>query len=91
MKKRGYITFLGFTVSAATAVSLLKAKSPIGVKSFPHLSEFVREIKFGFARHYSRRHNRRGYFGGDRFKSVIVDKGENLVSCLAYIDLHPVK
>jgi len=55
------------------------------------LSEFVRDIKVGFARYYNRRHNRRGYFWGDRFKSVIVDKGETLVNCLAYIDLNPVR
>jgi hypothetical protein len=55
------------------------------------LSEFMREIKVGFARYYNRRHNRRGYFRGDRFKSVIVDRGETLVNCMAYIDLHPVK
>jgi len=56
-----------------------------------NLSEFVREIKVGFARYYNRRHNRRGYFWGDRFKSVIVDKGETLVNCLAYIDLNPLR
>jgi len=55
------------------------------------LSEFVREIKVGFARYYNRRHNRRGYFWGDRFKSVIVDKGDTLVNCLAYIDLNPLR
>jgi REP element-mobilizing transposase RayT len=55
------------------------------------LSEFVREMKVGFARYYNRRHNRRGYFWGDRFKSVIVDKGETLVNCLAYIDLNPLR
>jgi len=55
------------------------------------LSEFVREIKVGFARYYNRRHNRRGYFWGDRFKSVIVGKGETLVNCLAYIDLNPLR
>jgi putative transposase len=55
------------------------------------LSEFIREIKVGFARFYNRRHNRRGYFWGDRFKSVIVDKGETLVNCLAYIDLNPLR
>ena len=55
------------------------------------LSEFMREIKVGFARYYNRRHNRRGYFWGDRFKSVIVDKGETLVNCLAYIDLNPLQ
>jgi REP element-mobilizing transposase RayT len=55
------------------------------------LSEFMREIKVGFARYYNRRHNRRGYFWGDRFKSVIVDKGETLVNCLAYVDLNPLR
>ena len=45
----------------------------------------------GFARYYNRRHDRRGYFWGDRFKSVIVDKGETLVNCLAYIDLNPMR
>ena len=55
------------------------------------LSEFVREIKVGFARFYNKRHNRRGYFWGDRFKSVIVEHGETLINCLAYIDLNPVR
>ena len=54
------------------------------------LSEFVREIKVGFTRYYNKRHNRRGYFWGDRFKSVIVEKGETLINCLAYIDLNPL-
>jgi hypothetical protein len=49
----------------------------------------VREIKVGFTRYYNKRHNRRGYFWGDRFKSLIVEKGETLINCLAYIDLNP--
>ena len=56
-----------------------------------NLSEFIREIKVGFARYYNRRHNRRGYFWGDRFKSVVVEKGETLINCLAYIDLNPLR
>ena len=52
-----------------------------------NLSEFVREIKVGFTRYY----NRRGYFWGDRFKSVIVENGETLINCLAYIDLNPLR
>ena len=55
------------------------------------LSEFIREMKVGFARYYNKRHNRRGYFWGDRFKSVIVEKGETLINCLAYIDLNPLR
>jgi len=55
------------------------------------LSEFLREIKVNFARFYNRRHHRRGYFWGDRFKSVIVENGETLINCLAYIDLNPLR
>jgi putative transposase len=51
----------------------------------------MKEIKHGFSRYYNRRHNRRGFFWSDRFKSVIVDNGETLINCLAYIDLNPVR
>jgi REP element-mobilizing transposase RayT len=68
-----------------------KGQLPYFREKLSSLSEFVREIKVGFARYYNRRHNRRGYFWGDRFKSVIVDKGETLVNCLAYIDLNPLR
>ena len=44
-----------------------------------NLSEFMREIKVNFARFYNRRHHRRGYFWGDRFKGVIVENGETLI------------
>ncbi len=55
------------------------------------LSEFVKEIKQTFARYYNKRHERRGYFWGERYKSLIVENGETLVNCLAYIDLNPVR
>ena len=55
------------------------------------LSEFIREIKVGFTRYYNKCHHRRGYFWGDRFKSVIVENGETLINCLAYIDLNPIR
>jgi REP element-mobilizing transposase RayT len=58
---------------------------------YASLSEFVKEIKMRFSRFYNRCHNRRGFFWGDRFKSVIVEKGETLINCLAYIDLNPVR
>jgi len=48
-------------------------------------SEFVREIKVGFTRYYNKRHNRRGYFWGDRFKSVIVENGETPVKSAALV------
>ena len=55
------------------------------------LSEFVKEIKQGFSRFYNRRHHRKGFFWSERFKSVIVDNGETLINCLAYIDLNPIR
>ena len=83
--KKRYVAFYGDDrVFTDGLIPPLRAK-------LSSLSEFVREIKVGFARYYNKRHNRRGYFWGDRFKSVIVDKGETLVNCLAYIDLNPLR
>jgi REP element-mobilizing transposase RayT len=55
------------------------------------LSEFIKYIKQGFSRFYNKRHHRKGFFWSERFKSVIVDNGETLINCLAYIDLNPVR
>jgi putative transposase len=55
------------------------------------LSEYVREIKQVFSRYYNKLHGRTGFFWGERFKSVIVDNGDTLINCLAYIDLNPVR
>ncbi|MFH1930628.1 MAG: transposase, partial [Pseudomonadota bacterium] len=55
------------------------------------LSEYVKEIKQGFSRFYNKRHGRKGFFWSERFKSVIVDNGDTLINCLAYIDLNPFR
>jgi REP element-mobilizing transposase RayT len=55
------------------------------------LSRYVQEIKQRFSRWYNKRKGRKGYFWGDRFKSVIIETGEALLNCLAYIDLNPVR
>ena len=55
------------------------------------LSEFMRMFKQSFGRYYNKKHRKKGYFWGDRFKSVIVQEGETLVNLLAYIDLNPVR
>jgi len=49
----------------------------------------IRSNKVNFARFYNRRHHRRGYFWGERFKSVIVENRETLINGLAYINLKP--
>ncbi len=56
-----------------------------------NLSEFVKEIKQNFSRFYNKLHHRKGTFWGERFKSVIVEEGETLINCLAYIDLNAVR
>ncbi len=52
------------------------------------LSEYVKEIKQGFSRYYNKRHGRKGFFWSERFKSLIVENGDTLINCLAYIDLN---
>ena len=83
--KKRYVAFYGDDrVFTAGQIPSLREK-------LCSLSEFVREVKVGFTRYYNKRHNRRGYFWGDRFKSVIVENGETLINCLAYIDLNPLR
>ena len=55
------------------------------------LSEFVKAIKQTFSRAFNKRHHRRGTLWGERFKSLIVEDGETLINCLAYIDLNPIR
>jgi len=71
--------------------TLLDGQIPYFRSKWENLSEFVKEIKQGFSRFYNRRHNRKGFFWSERFKSVIVDKGETLINCLAYMDLNPIR
>ena len=87
-------------LTAKRTVSLLR-KSESGVitdgqvpffkEKFSNLSEFLKELKQRFSRYYNKLHERRGYFWGDRFKSVIVEKGDTLINCLAYIDLNLIR
>ena len=60
-------------------------------KKWEDLSEFIKDLKQNFSRFYNRRHSRKGFFWSERFKSVIVDNGDTLINCLAYIDLNPVR
>jgi len=60
-------------------------------RKWASLSEFMREVKQTFSRYYNKAKNRRGTLWGERFKSVIVEKGDTLIHCLAYIDLNAVR
>ncbi len=56
-----------------------------------NISEYMKSIKETFSRWYNRRKDRTGYFWGDRFKSILLEKKAALSHCLAYIDLNPVR
>ncbi|VEN75153.1 conserved hypothetical protein [Candidatus Desulfarcum epimagneticum] len=60
-------------------------------EKWSNLSEFMKEIKQTFSRFYNRLHHRKGTLWAERFKSVIVENGNTLINCLAYIDLNPVR
>ena len=68
-----------------------KGQIPYFREKWSSLSEYVKEIKQGFSRFYNKLHHRKGFFWSERFKSVIVDNGETLINCLAYIDLNPIR
>ncbi|MCP5102786.1 MAG: hypothetical protein GY950_05390 [bacterium] len=55
------------------------------------ISCFVQELKQSFSHWYNKKHDRKGYLWSDRFKGVIVDKGEGQLVCSTYIDLNPVR
>ncbi len=55
------------------------------------ISEFMKLLKQKFALWYNRQNNRKGHFWSDRFKSVLIENGESLLNCLAYIDLNAVR
>ncbi|MCP5049556.1 MAG: hypothetical protein GY940_20470 [bacterium] len=44
------------------------------------ISRFVQELKQTFSRWYNKRNGRKGYLWSDRFKGVIVSKGEILLA-----------
>ena len=71
--------------------SLLPGQIPFYRHKWASLSEYVKEIKQTFSRSYNQRRGRKGTFWAERFTSLIVEKGETLVNCLAYIDLNPVR
>jgi len=71
--------------------NLYEGQIPFFREKWSNLSEFIKDIKQSFSRFYNKRNDRKGFFWGDRFKSVIVENGETLINCLAYIDLNPVR
>ena len=55
------------------------------------LSAFVKELKYKFSVWFNRQHGRRGTLWEERFRSVLLEDGEAVRFCAAYIDLNPVR
>jgi len=55
------------------------------------VSCFMQELKQSFSRWYNKKHDRKGCFWSERFKSPIVSFDEAQLICSAYIDLNPVR
>ncbi len=51
------------------------------------LSEYTKELKQNFSRFYNKKHRHKGTFWTERFKSIMVEKGNSLINLLAYVEL----
>jgi hypothetical protein len=55
------------------------------------VSEFMRSLQSTYARWYNQTFDRRGRFWADRFKSVVLEKGNAVLDCMLYVDLNPIR
>jgi len=60
-------------------------------EKWTNISELLKDIKLTFTRYYNEKNYRRGFLWGGRFKSVLLQKGDALINCMAYVDLNPVR
>jgi putative transposase len=79
------ISLLAYCITSNHTHLLATASSPGGI------SRFMQKLEGDFAQYYNRRKARSGAFWGDRFHSTLVESGEHLRNCLAYIDLNMVR
>ena len=86
IKRRFYVRY-----GETAKVTIEDDQVPFFRMKWEKLSEYVKDIKQIFSRYYNREHDKKGYFWSDRFKSVLVENGDTLINCLAYIDLNPVR
>ena len=84
--KNRLVRYYKKTSNEIRGIDLIKHKEKL-----TDISEYMKSIKMTFSRWYNKRNNRKGYFWGDRFKSVLVESGESLLNMLAYIDLNAVR
>lgn len=56
-----------------------------------NISEFMRIVNSLYAMYYNKRRNRVGYVFRDRYKSVLILDRRQLLRCIKYIHMNPVK
>ena len=56
-----------------------------------NLSEFMKELNETVARYLNFKNQTRGHVWGDRFKSVLIEDGRGLLTCMAYVELNGVR
>lgn len=79
------IVVLGYCITSNHIHILLFSKKA------EKISRLMQIVEGSSAQRYNRRKNRRGAFWEDRFHCVLIDSGEYLWNCLAYIDLNMVR
>ena len=70
---------------------IFQSEIPFWREKLSNISEFIKDLKQRFSRVYNRDNDRKGYFWGDRFKSVLLENGKAVRGCMAYIDLNPIR
>jgi putative transposase len=60
-------------------------------KQMIDFSAYMGMLQQRFSCYYNKEHKRRGHLWADRFKSVILEEGQSVWSCLKYVELNPVR
>jgi REP element-mobilizing transposase RayT len=65
--------------------------TPMLRRRWSDLSEFMKQVKKGFSDWYNKQHARTGALWSGRFESVVLERDEALINCMAYVDLNAVR
>ena len=55
------------------------------------LSEFMKDLNQSIARYVNARNRTTGHVWSDRYKSVLIEHGQGLLTCMAYVELNCVR
>jgi hypothetical protein len=86
-----YERVLAYAQESGNNVELEKWRAKYTVR-MGNLSAFMKELKERFTKWYNRRNDRTGTLWEERFKSVLVENSDHVISTMAaYIELNPVR